>query len=121
MPEGWPTPSDSCDLEGWYYENTYETAYVEEPVTKDITLYAKWVCNVELNLGSGYVMVDDVAWESFYYVSVPVGEIPELPEPIYGGFVFDGWYLDEAFEKPYEAGPISEHLTLYANWIEAEL
>ncbi|MGN0424125.1 MAG: InlB B-repeat-containing protein, partial [Acetatifactor sp.] len=123
MPEGWPTLSDSCDLEGWYYEDTYETAYVEEEVTKDLTLYAKWVCNVELNLGPGYVELDGEMLEGSVVISVPVGETPELPNPMVDseGYIFEGWYLDEAYEQPYEEGPVSEHMTLYSKWTVVEL
>lgn len=44
----------------------------------------------------------------------------ELPEnPAKDGFVFDGWYLDETYENPFEAINIEKGtITLYAKWKE---
>lgn len=44
----------------------------------------------------------------------------ELPEnPAKDGFVFDGWYLDETYENPFESINIEKGtITLYAKWKE---
>lgn len=50
---------------------------------------------------------------------VKAGEPLKLPEavPVKGGFLFDGWYLDEERTKLCEEGmPVTEDMTLYAKW-----
>ncbi|KOP64736.1 hypothetical protein AMS62_05290 [Bacillus sp. FJAT-18019] len=42
-------------------------------------------------------------------------------DPLKTGFVFGGWYADQALSQPYDfALPIQTDLTLYAKWIDAD-
>lgn len=54
---------------------------------------------------------------------VAYGDIMEEPEiPLQGEFMFLGWYTDPYGEFPYNwSAPVTEHLTLYAQWIEFEI
>ncbi len=39
--------------------------------------------------------------------------------PVKAGFVFEGWYMDEAFQKAYDfKTPVTGNMTLYAKWAE---
>ena len=41
------------------------------------------------------------------------------PAPTKEGFTFDGWYEDSTFSKKFDFNtPITDNMTLYANWIE---
>ena len=43
----------------------------------------------------------------------------ELPSPQRDGYVFDGWFLDEDFNKPFTNGsPMENNFHLYAKWIQ---
>lgn len=46
--------------------------------------------------------------------------ISEPKEPVYEGFIFDGWYIDEEFTKEwnFETDVVTDNLILYAKWDE---
>lgn len=49
------------------------------------------------------------------------GELVEEPKaPTREGYVFDGWYRDEALTDPWDIGEdvVTESMTLYAGWKE---
>lgn len=54
------------------------------------------------------------------------GNYPELPIPVYDGYIFEGWYTSFDFDKRIEEGDIVEYnpmylkQTLYAHWIRIE-
>lgn len=38
-------------------------------------------------------------------------------DPVYGGFLFDGWYTDKTFRHRYDfSTPLTEDITIYAKW-----
>ena len=38
-------------------------------------------------------------------------------DPVYGGFLFDGWYTDKTYRTPYNfATPLTQDTTIYAKW-----
>lgn len=50
---------------------------------------------------------------------VEKGNVPQQPaDPEREGYTFAGWYQDAAFTEAFDFGsPVSDHLTLYAKWI----
>ena len=97
---------------GWYLEESFinKVTFPFE-VTKDLTLYAKWLENTynvhfELNGGAG---VSDLK----------TNKIEKEPLPTRHGYTFLGWYLEESFINkvtfPFE---VTKDLTLYAKWKE---
>lgn len=55
-----------------------------------------------------------------YYTAL---NIPNLPTPVKVGYVFEGWYFDSDYTKPYEDGSLYMYMsdvTLYAKWTREE-
>lgn len=52
--------------------------------------------------------------------SVMDGDKAARPEdPVRKGYIFDGWYSDKNFKKPYDFNsPVKSDITLYAKWIK---
>ena len=48
------------------------------------------------------------------------GKITQPESPVYEGFIFDGWYIDETFttEWNFETDIVTDNLILYAKWEE---
>lgn len=50
-------------------------------------------------------------------VTMNAGEALTPPTPTYSGMTFDGWFIDEAYTKPFADGTaVNENITLYAKW-----
>jgi len=111
------------DFLGWYDNDEF----TGNPITKvlpsstgDLTLYAKFelsAFNVEFNTNGG---------SAIETVSVEQGEkVTEPSEPVKDGFMFKGWYTDEALTLPFNfETEITANITLYAAWeafVEAEV
>ena len=48
--------------------------------------------------------------------------VAKLADPVYGGFLFDGWYTDKTFRTLYNfASPLTTDTTVYAKWIPITL
>lgn len=75
---------------GWFTDKTYATEFTESSVVDgNITVYAKWKA-IE---GGALVSFDAGNGESFINIYAETSEpIGELPEPVWAGFDFDGWY-----------------------------
>ncbi|MCQ2591287.1 MAG: InlB B-repeat-containing protein [Treponema sp.] len=101
---------------GWFMDSNYITEVPEEYIiTENIQLYAKWetatyTVTYVTNGGkknaanpTAYTLADDF----------------ELKNPTYTGYVFLGWYLDEACtQKITKLGGRTGNITLYAKWGE---
>ncbi len=110
-----PTPErNGFAFGGWYKDAELTQPFdSNEKITATTTLYAKWV---ELYtiwfIENGGEPVDDMSVQSEQTASV-------LPTPIKDGFVFDGWYKDEALTQAYDINePVTASISLYAKWIE---
>ena len=126
------TPIQLADLpdvtgftfDGWYatFENdTYSDAVTSStPVTGDMILHAKWLPKVThtvtFDADGGTVngestfdlIVDDESTVS----------ANDIPEPVYDGREFDGWYIDGNLSLPFTSSTIvNDDLTVVANWI----
>lgn len=56
-------------------------------------------------------------------ISYSANSMPTLPTPERIGYIFEGWYLDEAYTKPYSSGILYLYMcdvTLYAKWSKEE-
>ena len=100
-------------FEGWYTDDgTFEYRYdFAVPVTRDITLYAKWK--------TGHTVVFD----SNGGTTVPVqlvtegGTVTEPPAPEKAGHSFGGWYTDtDGYDRYGFDTPVTGNMTLYAAW-----
>ena len=111
--------SDHHDLEGWYLDPEYTHAYdFDTPVTKDMTLYAKWTISKYLvsfnSLGIGtQPSVQEVEY----------GKTAERPDdPSQTGYIFDGWYKSGGGytdDNKYDfSKPVTGHTALKAKWIK---
>lgn len=116
----WPEVPKNGDEEfdGWSYtlDGTILTwtSGVLEPVPGQYTMSANWTtgsCTVTLDLNGGTLQ------DGTTTIAVKKGEIiGELPSPEKTGFRFCGWYVDN--KEFSESEPITENLTLKAEWIQ---
>jgi len=82
------TSKENCEFVGWFLED--ELFDLTTPITKDLTLVAKWnlVNNQEYKL-----TFDSLGGEDVNPIFIRKDEILEnYPTPIKIGFTFKGWY-----------------------------
>lgn len=104
---------DGFTFMGWFADESGQTVYsFDTAVTEDITVYAVW--------REGYAVSFDARGGSDtptqYIVKGRTATEPDLPEK--AGAEFAGWYIDEAFTKPYvfPAVKVNVPATLYARY-----
>lgn len=101
---------------GWYTSTEYakEWDFEKDVVTADMTLYARWTAEswtVTFNTNGGN-NIDPV-------LVAKGGLIGDLPVPVKEGFIFEGWYTDEALSTKFDKDtPVMQDLILYAKWVE---
>lgn len=103
---------------GWYLdEDCTERATTQFYPSSDVTLYARWITNEQYTLtfdSCGGSAVASQVYYSYEYLSEP-------EDPTREGYLFDGWYWDEAYTKEFvfEGNTmITQDVTIYAKWIE---
>ena len=99
---------------GWYKEAAITTEYdFNDPVTANITLYAKWIAE-----GSYAVTFDSNGGSAVASQIIVSGEKAVKPaDPTKAGNVFAGWHKDAALAAAYDFDePVTANLTLYAKW-----
>ena len=104
-------------LEGWYREAAYvnKVDLANTPITGNITFFAKWepipveYYSVTFSTDKGTAPTPQ---------SVQKGQMAYKPaDPYAEGFLFGGWYLDQAFSSLYNFNsPVNSNITLYAKW-----
>ena len=100
---------------GWYTNQACTSAFdFSTPITANTTLYAKWVqaLTVTFNLnGHG---------DSFTQEVVSGAKASAPSTPVSAGYVFVGWYSDQACTSEYNFNtPVTSAKTLYAKWEES--
>ena len=105
-------------FEGWYTNGSFEgekITAIEAGTFGNVVLYAKYMkgFTVSYVLNGGENNPDNPV----YYFS---DEETALLDPVKEGFVFGGWYLDEAKTELVSAIAVNTtgDVTLYAEWIE---
>ena len=83
-------------------------------IADNITVYAKWVRVSTLTfVTNGGNAIDPVEVEE--------GETAVAPEdPVYEGYVFEGWFADEDLTTPFEFTALEGDATAYAKWRELQ-
>ena len=102
-------------FDGWYTNQACTSAFnFSTPITANTTLYAKWVqaltVTFDLN-GHG---------DSFTQEVVSGAKASAPSTPVSAGYVFVGWYSDQACTNEYNFNTtITSAKTLYAKWEES--
>lgn len=102
----------------WYTsatEQTDENLYDFAAVTNDTTvIYAGWVALYTVTYNLNYEGAPTPTLEV-----VEAGSEAQTLTPTREGFLFSGWYTDQATTLVYEFGGVSANTTLYAKWSDA--
>ena len=109
-------------FDGWFTDSDCTNAYdFSTPVTKAITLYAKWN---EVPEGSHTVTFDLNGKEGTAPDIQTIdkdGKAVRPEDPTADGFIFEGWYTDPECTVAYDfTETVTESITLYAKWVEAK-
>ena len=111
------TPTkDGYIFKGWYTDVELTTVYdFATPVTKDITLYAKWEAEPTVE---HTVTFDSNGGSTVASQTVANGEVATEPgTPRKDGYIFEGWYTDVELTTAYDfATPVTKDIILYAKW-----
>jgi len=105
---------------GWYRETSFNTLwnFINDTVTEDITLYAKWNINQYT-----------VTFNANGATSVPPqqtinhgGTVNEPNAITKKGYVLVGWYKESTFTNlwNFETDTVTENIDLYAKWVTPE-
>ncbi|MBN1951175.1 MAG: InlB B-repeat-containing protein [Bacteroidales bacterium] len=103
---------------GWYLQPEYVDSFnfATDTIRANMTLYANWSPNpytVSFNSNGGNYTPDPV-------VALYRTLIVEPAEPEKEGYVFGGWFKDEALTQAWDfaATKVTGDITLYAKWID---
>lgn len=101
-------------FKGWYTDKALTTPFdFKTPITKDITLYAKWVREYTVTFKNG---------DAETSVKVEENEKATKPtKPTRTGYTFKGWYTDSEFKEGSKfdfTKAITDNTILYAKWEE---
>lgn len=114
-----PTPTRAgYKFAGWYSDSKLTKAFdFAAPITKDVTLFAKWEKEISYTVGfdtQGGSKVETAAVVEGSKVTVPA-------DPTKAGYKFAGWYADKEYTKAYDFNtPVTKDVTLFAKWEKEE-
>ena len=116
---GTPT-KDGFTFGGWYMDEALTTAYTNQEVANNVTLYAKWN---EIVIATATVTFDLQGGSGSFsnqVVNIGTNAIRPTGEPTKDGYIFLGWYVQSFEGQPFdfETMTIYENTTIYAQWIE---
>ena len=101
---------------GWFSDSSKTEAFnFDTHITADTTVYVKWGARKT-------VTFDSKGGSSVPSVDVPAGTAVTQPtDPTKEGSVFDGWYIDDEYETPYNfSTTVVADITLYAKWLSSK-
>ena len=111
-------------FEGWFWDDEIflepltANSLLEEPISSDMTLYAKWVSEETTN--NLYVVTFDTAGGSTIDSQAILygSKVVEPYEPTKLGYLFYGWYKDELYieEWDFNLDVVKEDILIYAKW-----
>ena len=105
------------ELLGWYLKSgeTYTEFDFDTPVTKEMTLYARWYDPANPTTAEVTFMDGDRQLDK---KTVNVGDKVTLPaDPEKDNYTFEGWFVDEDCTQPFNADTrITANTVLYAKW-----
>ena len=105
-------------VKAWYLDQEYTQEFdFTKPLTENVTLYGAWSRNV-------YTVTFMVDGQVYNTQQIEHGSrASAIANPSKDGWVFNGWYYDEACTEPFNrsADDIVADTTLYAGWVEAKL
>ena len=109
---------------GWfmdYRDDCTEQFDAATPITKDLTVYAKWTQNVQEHLVTFHYqdkVTSDLVVVVDHGATVAAPETPLYPD---GTMVFTGWYIDAVCSKTYDfTVAVNADLDLYAGWRQSK-
>ena len=104
-----PTPTkDGLTFDGWYTDPGFDEEFTDETMpAESLVLYAKWVATLTFDAKGGT--------ECMSITNTP-NSFAQLPETTKDGYVFGGWYQDEACTIEQKNVVPSKHATVYAKW-----
>lgn len=112
-----PSDPDKTDylFDGWYTDSAFTKKFdFATPITANVTLYAKWLENVFYDVKFYPGDNQETIVENVRKGAV----VPQPVNPTQDGYVFAGWYTDEAFTSPYDFTiPVTEDLDIYGKWL----
>ena len=126
---------DGFTFTNWYNESACLNLWdFTTPVTKDLTLYAKWTPNEpgpeppsgssgDGNMENAYrVLFNDGATTLYVVTDLSAGDKLTKPEdPVKDGYTFAGWHKDSACTQAWDFNDgITGDMTLYAKWTAIE-
>jgi uncharacterized repeat protein (TIGR02543 family) len=97
----------------WYLDNEYSTIYQNEPITSNITLYAKFeILTFEVNF-----YIDSTIDKTLY---IDYLNLIDLYQPEHE-FPFISWYTDNEFSVIYQNEPVVKDINLYARFNDGQI
>lgn len=97
----------------WYTDDENTEYDFDLPVISDLALNAKWDAHE-------HTVDFDPKGGSYVYPQVVKTDCKVIKpaDPVYNGYVFKGWYEDEAYSNPWDfnAETVVHDMTLYAKW-----
>ena len=101
-------------FDGWYDNPECTGSEVRSSVsnTEDTVLYAKWVVPVTITIHANNDTEDTVL------TGKPESYVTGLSNPTREGYIFDGWYTDEACTTTWNKYYGTENINVYAKWVE---
>ena len=101
-------------FDGWYDNPECTGSEVRSSVsnTEDTVLYAKWVVPVTITIHANNGTEDTVL------TGKPESFVTGLSNPTREGYIFDGWYTDEACTTTWNKYYGTENINVYAKWVE---
>lgn len=119
-----PTTPDNGTKQflGWYLKvgETYTEFNFDNPVTEEMTLYARWYDPEHPTTAEVIFMDGDRQLDK---KTVTVGDKVTLPtDPVKDNYTFGGWFVDEDCTQPFNADTrITSDTILYAKWTPVEV
>ena len=106
-------------FKGWYADTDLTTAYdFSIPVTKDITLYAKWEKTISPVVKEYKVTFESNGGSAVAAQTVEESTLAVAPKaPTKADYTFQGWYADTDLTTAYDfSTPVTKDIILYAKW-----